>query len=202
MVPSMSPAGPGRKLRYEDLAALPDDGCRHELIDGEHFATAAPVPLHQRVLTRLAHSLSAHVAATGGGEVLIGPVDVVLSPHDVLEPDLIFVSDARSHLVTDKCVVGPPDIVVEILSLSTRRRDRTVKRRLYMEAGVLEYWIVDSGRGTVSVHRAAAPASPTTLSTPPGREESLELLAAQGGALESPLLPGWQLRLADLLRLS
>lgn len=190
MVATMSPGGLGRKLRYEDLDALPDDGCRHELIDGEHFVTAVPVPPHQRILVRLMVSLASHVAATGGGEVLVGPVDVVLSPHDVLEPDLIFVSDERRHLVTDRCVEGPPDIVVEILSPSTRRRDRTVKRRLYMEAGVLEYWIVDPARATVSLIRAV---------TPPGREESLELVAARGGTLTSRLLPGWQLHLADLL---
>jgi hypothetical protein len=80
MVANMSPGGPARKLAYEDLAALPDDGCRHELIDGKHFVTAAPVPPHQRVLVRLTLSLGGFVGASGCGEILVGPLDVVPSP--------------------------------------------------------------------------------------------------------------------------
>lgn len=131
------------KLTYDDLAAFPDDGRRHELLDGEHLVTPSPRTRHQRVLVHLVTALERHCGEHGLGRVYPGPVDLVFSPNDVLVPDLVFVSSARLATVTETRITAAPEIVVEILSPSTARRDRGAKRRLYEKFGVREYWLID-----------------------------------------------------------
>jgi Uma2 family endonuclease len=183
---SRSPAT--RRLTSEEILALPEDGLRHELIDGVHYVMTTPVLRHQRVVMRVGFSIYNFLASTGLGEVISVPLDTVLSPHDVVEPDLVYVSAERSHLLEGKYIIGPPDLVAEVLSPSTRARDRDVKRRLYEKAGVREYWTVDADANTVRVHRLG----------PAGYGKAEELSAAAGDVLTSPLLPGWQLPLAEL----
>jgi Uma2 family endonuclease len=176
------------KLTYEDLLALPDDDKRHELIDGVHYVMSSPVLRHQRVVTRLGLSIGNFVDATGSGEMFAVAVDVVLSPYDVVVPDLIFVSEERRQLLQERNIPGPPDLVAEVLSPSTRHKDRLLKRRLFEREGVREYWILDPEKDTVRVY----------LLAPGGYGPGAELSAAAGDTLTSSLLPGWSLPLARL----
>lgn len=139
------------KLTYDDFLSFPDDGLRHELIDGAHYVTPAPSIKHQRILRELLLALGAYFETTPIGEVFCAPADVVLSDHDVVEPDLLVVLSDQADIITEKHVRGAPAIVVEILSPTTRRVDLQVKRDLYDRVGVLEYWLVDPDRDTMTI---------------------------------------------------
>ena len=104
---------------------MPDDGLRHELIDGVHYVTASPVTRHQRILRRLAVAIENWLADHPTGEMFFAPLDVVLTRYDVVVPDLIYVSAERSEGIEEKGLFAAPDLAVEILSPSTRRRDET-----------------------------------------------------------------------------
>lgn len=175
------------KFTYADYLLFPDDGLRHEIIGGEHYVTASPVTRHQRILLNLSHLIQSHLDTHPTGAVFFAPIDVLLSETDVVVPDLIYVSAARSPVVTSKNVQGAPDLVVEILSPSTRPRDERLKRDLYERAGVQEYWIVDPDRDVVAVHRRAADAF----------ERPLEYGAAD--TLRTALMPGLALSIERVL---
>jgi Uma2 family endonuclease len=175
------------KLTYEDLVRLPDDGQRHELIDGEHYVTPSPVTVHQRLVGRLHLALSHYLEEHPIGEVFLAPLDIVLSPHDVVEPDLFLVLEEQADIVREPHVTGAPALVIEILSDGTRRRDEGIKRALYERVGVREYWLVDPIRTSVVIcHRtdsgALAPGAPLL----------------RGDILTSPLLPSFTLLVDDL----
>jgi Uma2 family endonuclease len=128
----------------EELLALPEDGLRHELLDGEHVVTPAPAFAHQRVLGRIWYILRADVEHRDDLDALSSPADIHLGPRTLVQPDLFIVTidpDRRSDIPWKD--VPTPLLAVEILSPSTAARDRGTKRRLYLEAGVEEYWIVD-----------------------------------------------------------
>src|SRR5688500_11271223 len=118
---------PGR-WTYEEFARLPDDGNRYEVIAGELYVSPSPRPSHQLILTPLIMRLHPFVEQFGLGRVYIGPIDVLFAEGDYLEPDLVFVRRDRLGIVSDRGLEGPPDLVVEILSPSTAKRDRTIKR--------------------------------------------------------------------------
>ena len=176
------------KLTYEDLVLFPDDGKRHELIDGVHFVTPAPNTRHQTIVTHLAGILDTFVRTKGLGRAFVAPYDVVFSRHDVVEPDLIFVSNARGDVLTAAHAVGAPDLVIEILSPSTRRRDEVLKRDLYEARGVAEYWLIDPEAETVKVLRREGERF--------GRARLLSV--RDGDSLETVLLPGLELPLATV----
>ena len=111
----------------------------------------APTIKHQRISRHLYSSLDAFARSKGLGEVWYAPCDVVLSRHDVAQPDLFFVSTARAHIVTERNVQGAPDLIVEILSASTADWDRGYKQHLYAIHGVREYWLVDPDAELVEV---------------------------------------------------
>ncbi len=134
----MAPAT-STKLTYEDYCLLPDDGRRHEIIDGEHYVNPSPNTKHQLAFGNLFYALSHHLRQHGDGLLFGAPYDVVLSNFDVVEPDLIYVSTARKHIITEANINGAPDLVVEILSPSTRRYDEAVKFKLYDAMGIAEY---------------------------------------------------------------
>jgi Uma2 family endonuclease len=142
-----------RGLTYADLETIPQEreGDRHELIDGELIVTPSPMPRHQIIVKNLTYRLEQHIDAGDLGTLIPAPIDVWLSPHDLLVPDLIFISRQRQQLIGAKAVRAAPDLVIEILSPGTRRRDLTSKRALYARFGVQEYWIVDPEARTVTV---------------------------------------------------
>lgn len=132
-----------RRYTYADYCQLPDDR-RYELIDGEFYEMApAPTSVHQRTLLKLARLLADFVDRQGLGEVFIAPFDVILSDHDTLQPDILFVAAGRRAIITPRACEGPPDLVVEVLSPSTSRRDLVLKRERYARFGIREYWLVD-----------------------------------------------------------
>jgi Uma2 family endonuclease len=179
------------RLTYADLLAMPADGKRHELIAGEHYVTPSPTLRHQLVLGHLYRDLSAFVEANGLGQVFFAPLDVVFSDFDVVEPDLLFVGRKRQERLDRACVRGAPDLVVEVLSPTTRRIDATAKLRLFERSGVAEYWMIDPDREWVEVHRAG----------PGGFREVARLVRESGdGPLTSPLFQGFVLRLDRLFR--
>jgi Uma2 family endonuclease len=178
-----------RKLTYEDFLSFPDDGQRHELIDGEHYVTPSPATKHQRVAMRLTLALGNYFNTHPIGEVFIAPFDVVLSNHDVVEPDLLVVLKDQADIVTEKHVRGAPALVIEILSPGTKGTDQGAKLELYDRSGVREYWLVDPANDTVTVHRRSAAG---------GLLRSGNQTLAKADAVTSPLLPGWTVALATL----
>ena len=141
---------PRTKLTYEDYAKTPDDE-RWELIDGELFRMPSPNVAHQRTSMRLASRMAPFVEERDLGIVLAAPMDVVLSDHDTVEPDLLFISNERMGIITRLNIQGAPDLVVEIHSPSTAQRDLTAKRELYARHGVKEYWPINPVARTVTV---------------------------------------------------
>jgi Uma2 family endonuclease len=184
----MSPQARQVKFTYEDYLLFPDDGKRHELLDGERFVTPAPSTQHQRLFGNLLYSLKDHLRQTGAGDVFGAPTDVVLSGFDVVQPDLLFVSAARTSIITEKNIQGAPDLVIEILSEATRKTDEVIKRKLYERHGVSEYWIVDPDLATVKVYRM----------TGRGYARAAELFQEANDKLETPLLPGFSLALSQI----
>ena len=174
------------KFTYEDYRTAPPDK-RYELLDGDLVMTPAPNLKHQRVQVRLGERLARFVREHALGEFFFAPCDVVLSDTDVVQPDLLFVSKERAHLLSGgDNVQGAPDLVVEILSPATAERDRGYKRALYAKHGVAEYWLVDPASETVWVHRL----------------QDGELVVGQtlagGHTLRSPLLAGFVLEIDDV----
>jgi Uma2 family endonuclease len=178
----MAPAT-STKLTYEDYCLLPDDGRRHEIIDGEHYVNPSPNTRHQTVSRNLSFALWEQVREHDLGEIFYAPYDVVLSDFDIVEPDIIFVSAARSHIITGANIQGAPDLVVEILSPSNRKYDEVVKFKRYAALGISEYWIVDPDRETVKIYRRVA---------------SGLALVETSDRLATPLIPGFELPLREI----
>ncbi|HZF12237.1 MAG TPA: Uma2 family endonuclease [Thermoanaerobaculia bacterium] len=177
-----------RKLTYEDYVLFPEDGQRHEILDGEHYVMPAPSLDHQGFSLNLSSKMGPFVREHRLGLLRYAPTDVLLSEYDIVQPDLLFVSNDRAHILTKANVQGAPDLVVEILSDSTRRRDETLKRHLYERFGVLEYWLVDPDSKTVRVyHRLGA-----RFLAPQ------EFSAAAGDLLTTPRLPGFEIRVSEI----
>ncbi|MBI4638387.1 MAG: Uma2 family endonuclease [Candidatus Rokubacteria bacterium] len=130
-------------LTYRDYEALPADGRRYELHEGELSVTPAPGTQHQRVVGRLYRLLCQHAEAHRLGEVFVSPVDCILSDTTVVQPDIVYVESARSPLVSARGIEGPPTLVVEVLSPSTAQLDRGTKLQLYARYRVPYYWIVE-----------------------------------------------------------
>jgi len=186
----VNPAGPGVKLTYDDFVLFPDDGKRHELIDGEHYVTPPPNVRHQQILGELHGFVWTHLQVRPIGRVFLAPFDVVFSRFDVVEPDLLYVShETAARILTPQNAQGTPDLVVEIASPGTRRRDDTIKKRLYERAGVAEYWIIDPERDIVRIFRSAD-----------GQFKPPIELSPASGVLTTPLLPGFELPLSRLFQ--
>jgi Uma2 family endonuclease len=178
----MTPATSTR-LTYEDYCLLPDDGRRHEIIDGEHYVYPSPNTKHQTVLLNLAFVLRHDIRQRRLGRVFIAPYDVVLSSFDVVVPDLIFVSDAHKHIITDACITGVPDLVVEVVSPWNRQYDEIIKFKRYDAMGIPEYWIVDPENESVKIYRRSA----TGFALAPAADK-----------LTTPLIPGFSVAVRDI----
>ena len=133
-----------RKLTVQDYFALDaPDGERYELINGELIMAAAPNLAHQVTGLELGSRMNAFAKANELGQVVIAPFDVLLSDTDVVQPDILFVSNERAEIITPANARGAPDLVVEVISPSSERRDWREKLALYAKHGVKEYWIID-----------------------------------------------------------
>jgi len=152
------------KLTYDDLANVSDESKRYEILDGDLAVTPSPATRHQRVSGNLGSLLHAHVREHGLGWIYWVPTDVILDVHTVVVPDILFVSTARAAIVQPHAVVGPPDLLVEILSPSTAHRDKGVKAKLYARFGVEHFWLVDPAECVLETFHAA-PGTPDAYVT-------------------------------------
>lgn len=131
-------------MTYDDLVKLPDDGLRHEIIDGMHVASPSPIPRHQDASRHIQFALYRQIELPRLGKVYNAPVDLELDETDIVVPDIVVVLTKSRDIITDSHLKGIPDLVVEILSPSTSGRDRGIKRALYERTGIGEYWVVDA----------------------------------------------------------
>jgi Uma2 family endonuclease len=147
----LSPASKPGPFRKRDYLALPDEP-RCELIFGWIYEVPSPTYRHQTVSLLIWQRLH-EIAKRTGGAASAAPLDVTLADHSVVQPDVIYVSAARLHVIEER-IEGAPDLLVEVLSPGTERRDRSEKLRIYAESGVREYWLVDpKGHITFLVNR-------------------------------------------------
>jgi Uma2 family endonuclease len=182
-------SSPGVKLTCDDLLRLPDDGMRHEVIDGEHYVTTSPNTKHQRVAGSLHALIWTYLRTHRIGHVFIAPFDVVFSTFDVVEPDILYLSNARAAAVlTPLNVNGSPELVVEVGSPDTRARDERIKRRLYERSAVEEYWVVDPELDVVRVYHREG----VRFARP------VELTLERNDVLTTPLLPDLRLPLSEI----
>lgn len=131
------------KLGYQEYCGFPPDGRRHEIVDGDHYVNPAPNTYHQTLSMRIAFQLYSQIEVNGLGRVFHAPTDLQLSDHDVVQPDLLVVLSDKEIIITPTKIKGVPDLIVEILSDSTKPMDLGLKKELYLRAEVPEYWIVD-----------------------------------------------------------
>ena len=174
------------RLTIEELHRLPEDSNRYELVDGELYVSAAPRQKHQRISSDLHDWLSPFAKKHNLGRVYHAAFDVFLDPpkQTCVQPDLLFVSQDRRHIIKEDGVYGPPHLVVEIVSESTHRADTSGKRDLYRRAGVREYWIVNPDECYLLVYRFDESAEPRKL--------------VVGDILTTPLLPGLEIPVNSL----
>lgn len=178
---------PRTRLTYEDYCRMPA-GLRYELVEGDIRMTPSPSVFHQEISKRLGKLLLEWIEGQGLGLVYDAPIDVVLSEHNVVQPDLLYVSRERLGIIKEANIQGAPDLVVEILSPSTAEWDRVTKRRAYERYGVRELWLVDlEGRSIEVATRKGV---------------ALEVLQVYplGTTLSSPILPGFTVDVAQLFR--
>ena len=180
---------PRVKFTVKDYMSTPE-GTRYQLLDGEMILAPSPTSRHQAVSIELGFMLREFVRQYSLGRVWFAPLDVVLSDHDVAQPDILFVSNSRSDIVTEANIQGAPDLVVEILSPGTAYYDKGYKQALYGRHGVREYWVVDPGTETVEV----------LVEADEGLGLALQATYSIAQTLVSPLLEGLAIDLQEIFR--
>lgn len=172
-----------RALEFEDT-----DNFQYELLNGEIVKKASPTIQHQRILRRVVKLFEKHLDANPAGELFFAPLDVALDDFNVPQPDVLFVGKERSHIINEaeQVILGPPDLLVEIISGGSIRRDRIEKKDLYEQFGVTEYWIVDPNNRSVEVYRLHE-----------GRYK-LFSFAAESGKIQSSVLEGFEVEIAEI----
>ncbi len=174
-----------KRWTYEDYYRL-DDERRYELYRGELIPLPSPGSSHQREVFKLARLISDFVEQRKAGEVFIAPLDVILDDENTAQPDLIFIAKANAGIVRDRGIFGAPDLVVEILSPGSIRRDRYEKLGLYAEFGVKEYWIVDRANQSLEV-----------LTLDAGKYR-IHATAGETGHVTSKVVRGLKVKMEDL----
>ena len=140
-------------LTYADYAALPDDGKRYELHEGELSVTPSPGMRHQLIVGNLYYLLLPHIRTSGRGQLMLSPFDCIMASSTVVQPDLLYVDETRRQLLSERALEGAPTLAIEIVSPSTGHIDRRRKMTLYAKHGVDWYWIVDPPARTIDVYR-------------------------------------------------
>jgi Uma2 family endonuclease len=179
----------GVRFRADDIWDTPDDGKRYEVIDGELFVTPPPIVVHQRASAGLFGHIWPYVRRRRLGELFSAPIGVVLDDENGLQPDLVYVSRERAGIIAERGIEGAPDLVVEILSPSTRARDRGIKLRRYAAAGVPHYWIVDPRTRILEAYHLVAGGYELTGTHGPGATFEPTLFPVPG--LEIPIDELW-----------
>lgn len=175
------------RMTYEEFVKLPDDGRQYELIDGELIVNPSPVPRHQMIAGNIYFAIRLFLQKHGGALVYSAPIDVRLG-DDIVQPDVVVIAGNRVQIVGDRNVVAAPDLIVEVLSEGTRRKDEIVKRKLYERAQVGEYWIVDPELELVKMHRLVDGAL----------QRVAEIGTESGGVLTTSILPDFTLDIREV----
>ena len=174
-----------KRWTYEEYYRL-DDEQRYEVIDGDLLMAPAPDTWHQDWCRELCHIIDRHVQRHQLGKVFFAPVDLVLDAHNTVQPDLIFISTAKAGIIERRGIFGVPDLLVELISPSSVRRDRYMKKDLYARFGVQEYWIGDPANKALEI-----------LTLTEGKYD-LHCSAEEKGKLASVILPGLEFDIAEL----
>jgi Uma2 family endonuclease len=140
------------KITYDDLLKMPEDNRLREIIDGELIVSPSPTSRHQDIVGALYRRIAEYLDGKPAGRVFISPLDTILARDQVPQPDIQFISAERTHIIGPR-VHGAPDLAVEVISETSRRRDEVRKRELYEQYGVREYWLVDPEADKVTVYR-------------------------------------------------
>lgn len=170
----------------EMVAELPETNQPVELWNGELIMSPAPHPDHQRIIREFQNKLGQFVKQGDLGEVFFSPIDIVLTPRRVVQPDVLFIAKARLGIVKN-FIDGVPDLAMEVISEHSWRRDRIEKKALYEQAGLPEYWIVDPDSETIEVFALT------------GGVYQLHSRAARGQTAKSKLLAGFGISFKELL---
>lgn len=144
--------GPQVKFTFQDLLTAPDDGNRYEIFEGELIVTPSPALKHQNAVFNLTLLLGQYIKTHKLGTMLSAPIDVYFDAETVFKPDLLFVSDERSHILEEQRINGAPDLIIEILSPATEDQDRGFKFRHYEKEGVREYWLADPNKEILEIY--------------------------------------------------
>lgn len=138
-----------REMEFED-----NDPYLYELLKGILVRKSSPTFVHQRILTNILFEFKLYIREKKTGEIFPAPLDVVLDEENAPQPDLVYVSNENSAVLNELelVIIGTPDLVIEILSPGTAKRDKTLKKDIYEQFGVQEYWLVDPGNKTIEVY--------------------------------------------------
>jgi Uma2 family endonuclease len=178
---------PSRMTMAAFLAYTLQSERQYQLLNGRPMVNPAPTTEHQRISLRLTLILEPFIRTHALGELLYAPCDVILGDYDVVQPDLLFVSADRAHIVGATNIQGAPDLVIEILSPSTADVDLGYKRHLYAQNGIREYWLVDPKAEQIEI-----------LTWTQGDYQRAGL-CGKGETLTSPLLPSLAIFIEDIL---
>ncbi len=174
-----------KKFTYEDYLRTHETK-RYELIEGELIMTPSPAPSHQRISRKIEFILETFVTENNLGEVFYAPCDVYLDNENVVQPDILFISKDRLHIIGEKNIQGALDLVIEIISENSAYRDMVQKKKLYAKSGAKEYWIVIPEEELIEIHLL--------------RENIYHLgnTYRKNHALESPTLSGFKLNIQEI----
>jgi Uma2 family endonuclease len=188
MLDSLVRTAPKRLFTYDEVVAeFPETNEPCELWDGELIISPSPSFFHQKIVIRVSRWLDDWVTQRNLGEVIVSPLDMVLSPHRVTQPDIGFIAKDRLSII-GRVINGPVDLAIEVISLGNRNRDRIEKRDLYEQYGVKEYWIIDPEAETVDV-----------LWLENGRYQ-LFMRSGAGQLASSRVLPGFELPVTSIFQ--
>lgn len=176
------------RLTVAELAALPDDGERYELLDGVIYQVNPPSTKHQQVILALANWLY-RAQHAGYGRGFVAPVGLIFNDRTRVEPDALFIRAGREEIITEQAIVGVSDLIVEVISPSSRTHATTIKYQPYARARVPHYWLIDPDAETVTVHDLASTGGYVVSTEWRGDDR-----------LNSPLFPAIAIGVAELLR--
>lgn len=175
-----------RHWTYEDLVGLPDDGQRYEIVRARLHVTPAPRPGHQATVLEIAYRIRRFLEQHPLGMMYVAPVDVRAGVADPVQPDILFIASDNLEIVEQGWIAGAPDLVIEVVSASTREYDATTKRDAYEAMGVREYWRVDPEARSVTLLRRE------------GDVFGPEIVVRADETLTTPLLPGCEVPVAEI----
>lgn len=182
------PRSQAELLTADDYRALPEGGPRYQLIEGELHMGPAPNSFHQEIVWNFSQILGQYIRERPVGRIYLAPYDVYLSEHDVVQPDLLFISKDRQHLRKEDGLHGAPDLVIEVVSVSTSRLDKKTKRAVYARTGVKEMWLIDPILQQIHVYEFARDAAKAVR------------LVEDDEVFESALLPGLKVSAAEVFK--